>query len=184
MSMTKRILSCAMTLTACTLAACSGGSGAPPGPPGPPPPEAPTITGLADVTLPQDTVSAPIPFAIADADSTLDGIAVTARSSDESIIPAEGIVLDGSEGARTIRVAPAEEAIGTAVITVRATDGEGLYSESSFRVQVDGVFVSFRDKLKETYADEENADPRTLFGFTLTQDADDDPAAFDEFLVE
>jgi hypothetical protein len=181
MNMTKRTLSCAIAFGTCALAACSGGSDPPPSPP---PPEAPTISGLQDLALPQDTISAPISFAITDPDSMLNLIVVTAQSSDESIIPATGIALGGTDGARTIQLAPAQEAIGTAVITVRATDREGLFRESSFQVRVDGVFVSFRQKLNETYADGENADPRTLVGFTLTQDVDDDPTAFDALLLE
>lgn len=166
------------TATAGLVAACGGGYD----PPQPPAKQAPQIQGLADQTLPQDTSTPVLSFQVSDADSGAASVALTARSSDANLIPAEGIVLGGSGANRTLQITPAAETIGSATITIRGADPDGLLAQQTIRVQVNGVFVSFRAVVGEMFAVGENDDERTLSGFTFTLDADDDPAAFDSLL--
>lgn len=165
-------------LSAGLLTACGGGGYNSP----PPAAQAPTIAGLADQSLPQDTTTPVLNFQVNDTDSGAGNVTLTATSSDPSIIPAEGVVLGGSGADRTLQITPAPEAFGTATVTIRATDPGGLTAQQAVRVTVNGVFVSFTTTVNDWYALGENDDEPLLSGFTFTQDADDDPAAFDALL--
>lgn len=171
-------------LAAGLVTACGsgGGYGGGSSPPQPPANSAPTITGLSDQSLPQDTTTPILRFEVNDADSGAGSVTVTASTSDESIIPAEGIVLGGSGASRTLQITPASEVFGEAAVTVRAVDPDGLATQKAIRVTVNGVFVSFTAMVNDMFAVDETGDPQALSGFTFTFDADDDPAAFDGLL--
>jgi hypothetical protein len=176
-------LAAAAVLATAGLAACGGGGGYGGG--NSPPPvtkQAPQIVGLSNQTLPQDTSTPVLTFQVSDADSGANAVTITATSSDPSIIPAGGIVLGGSGGNRTLQITPAPEAFGNATITIRAVDPDGLVAQQVVGVTVNGVFVSFTMTVIDTFGDAANGEPRSLRGFTFTQDADDDPNAFNTLL--
>ena len=164
------------------LAACGGGGYDDGGNPTPPARQAPTIVGLANQTLPQDTSTPVLTFQVSDTDSGANAVTVTATSSDATIIPAAGIVLGGSGANRTLQITPAAEVFGNATITIRAVDPDGLFAQQVVGVTVNGVFVSFTMTVIDTFGDAANGEPRSLRGFTFTQDADDDPNAFNALL--
>jgi len=162
------------------LAACGGGYDGGNSPP--PAKQAPQIVGLANQTLQQDTSTPVLSFQVSDADSGANAVTVTATSSDPTIIPAAGIVLGGSGANRTVQITPAAEVFGNATITIRAVDPDGLFAQQTLGVTVNGVFVSFTTTVIDVFGDAENGEPRSLRGFTFTQDADDNPNAFDALL--
>jgi hypothetical protein len=170
-------------LTAALLSACGGGGyDGGNSPPPAPAKQAPTITGLADQSLPQDTSTPVLSFQVSDTDSGVANLTVTAQSSDATLIPVTGLVLGGTGGNRTLQITPAAEAFGMTMITIRAVDADGLSAQAVVRVAVNGVFVSFRDTVIDVFGRDENGEQQSLRGFTFTQDADDDPAAFDALL--
>jgi hypothetical protein len=169
-------------LTAAGLAACGGGGGYGGGNAPPAAKQAPQIIGLTNQTLPQDTSTPVLNFQVSDADSGVNALTVTATSSDPTIIPAAGIVLGGSGASRTLQITPAPEVFGNAMITIRAADPDGLVAQQVIGVTVNGVFVSFTSTVIAAFGDAANSEPRTLRGFTFTQDADDDPNAFNQLL--
>jgi hypothetical protein len=171
-------------LTAGLVAACGGGGGSDNPPTTTPPParQAPQILGLADQMLPQDTSTPVLTFQVSDSDSGAASVVLTAISSDTNLIPAEGMVLGGSGANRTMQITPAAEAFGETMLTIRATDPDGLTAQQSIRIQVNGVFVSFLGTVNDVFPIEENGEQRALTGFTFTQDVDDDPTAFDTLL--
>lgn len=165
------------------LAACGGGGyDGGNSPPPPPAKQAPQIVGLANQTLPQDTSSPVLTFQVSDADSGVNAVTVTATSSDPTIIPAAGVVLGGSGANRTLQITPAPEVFGNAMITIRAADPDGLFAQQVIGVTVNGVFVSFTTTVIDIFGAAENGEPRSLRGFTFTQDADDNPNAFNSLL--
>jgi Bacterial Ig domain len=172
----------AAVLATAGLAACGGGGGYGGGNSPPAAKQAPTIVGLANQTLPQDTTTPVLTFQVGDADSGANAVTVTATSSDPSIIPAAGIVLGGSGTNRTLQITPAPEVFGNATITIRAADPDGLFVQQVVGVTVNGVFVSFTTTVIDAFGDAENGEPRSLRGFTFTQDADEDPNAFNALL--
>ena len=182
MSIEKKLGLAVVAVLTVGLAACGGGGGYDGGGNPPAAKQAPQIMGLANQTLPQDTATPVLTFQVSDADSGVNAVTVTATSSDPSIIPAAGVVLGGSGANRTLQITPAPEAFGNAMITIRAVDPDGLFAQQVLGVTVNGVFVSFTSTVIAAFGDAENSEPRTLRGFTFTQDADDNPNAFDQLL--
>jgi hypothetical protein len=170
-------------LTAGVLSACGGGGGYGGGnnPPPPPAKVAPTITGLMNQTVQQDSSSPVLMFQVADSDSGVGNLTVTAQSSDTNLIPAAGLVLGGSGANRTLQITPTEDSTGTATITIRVADADALAGTQMFTVMVNGMQVSFLDTVVGIFGDDPNAEPRSLRGLQFQQDAND-PTAFDPLL--
>ncbi len=99
----------------------------------------PTISPISDRTINEDTSTGPIPFTVADADTPVSLLTVTASSSDVSIIPNSGIVISGTDANRTVSVSPSANATGGPVtITLTVSDGTGFTTET-FNVTVTPV---------------------------------------------
>ena len=87
--------------------------------------DAPTITAIADQTIAEDGSTGALAFTIADVDTPIASLIVTAVSSDQTLIPDGNLTLAGAPGAnRTIDAAPAaDQNGGPATITVTVDDG-------------------------------------------------------------
>ncbi|MEZ5284721.1 MAG: Ig-like domain-containing protein [Vicinamibacterales bacterium] len=103
-------------------------------------PAAPTITPVQPQSTYEDTATAPIPFTVADTDSPLGSVVVTASSSNPVLVPntLEALALGGAGGSRTITVTPAADQYGITNITLTASDGV-LSSTTSFALSVFNV---------------------------------------------
>ena len=167
----------ALAATAFAVAGCGGGGGSSPSPDAPP-----TLSAIADLTLNQDTASAAIPFTVTDDRTAAASLAVTVSSSDTSLIPTEGITLAGTGTNRTLMVTPTEASTGSATVSVTVADAAGLSATRTFQVSVNAVNVAFTSWAFEMFTDAEAGDARSLLGFTLQNDADDRPEAFDPLL--
>lgn len=98
--------------------------------------DAPTLSAIADQAWSEDGASGPLAFAVGDADSG--ALVVTARSCDESLIPAGGLVLSGDGETRSLTIVSAPDTHGEATITVSVSDGEHTASRT-FVVTVNPV---------------------------------------------
>src|SRR3954470_8021331 len=96
---------------------------------------APTISDIQDQTAESGIVSIAFGFSISDAQTPASALAVTATSSNTTVIPQAGIVLGGSNGNRTIQVTPASGPTGVSIITVTFSDGS-LTASDTFNVVV------------------------------------------------
>ena len=170
----------ALTATALAVAGCGGGGGY--GGDSPSPDAPPSMSAFADLTLAQDSSSTAIPFTVADDRTAAGSLVVSASSSDTSLIPVEGITFGGGAGSRTMTITPSEASTGTASVSVTVADAAGLSTTRTFRVTVNAVNVAFTTWTFEMYADPETAVSRSLLGFTLQNDAEDQPDAFDSLL--
>ena len=169
----------ALAATALAVAGCGGGGGsgdseAPDAPP--------TLSALGDLTISQDTSTAALPFDVADDRTDAASLVVTASASDTSLIPDGGITLAGSGGSRSMTITPAEATSGSATVSVTVADAAGLSTTRTFLVTVNAVNVAFTAWTFEMYSDPETASSRSLLGFTLQNDAEDRPDAFDPLL--
>jgi hypothetical protein len=84
---------------------------------------APSISAIADFTMVRDTTSDAVAFTADDPQGAATITAITFDSSDTALIPVAGIVLTGTAPSLQFTVTPTPGAIGTATITVSATDG-------------------------------------------------------------
>lgn len=85
--------------------------------------DAPTISVIADQVTDEDVATAALAFTVGDAETPAANLVVTAVSSNPDLIPDGNIVLAGTGSDRTVRLIPADNAFGTAVITLRVSDG-------------------------------------------------------------
>lgn len=101
----------------------------------------PLLSVIPDQAIDEDTATEAIPFAVGDVDSPVESVTVTAHSSNPALVPLANIVLGGSESNRTVRLTPAPDASGTAIITLTANDGSPTNSiaSRSFTVTVNPV---------------------------------------------
>ncbi len=167
--------SSAMLLVA-GLSACGGGSSYHSADP------TPTISGLSDQSIAQDTATT-LSFAVADADSGTAALTITATSSDSTLVPTDAITVGGTGANRTLQFTPTADALGETTITVRVTDPTNRVAVNSFKLRVNGVFVPVSTATLGAFAVDENGDPKPLNGMTYTGDVNEDPAAFDSLLL-
>ena len=96
--------------------------------------DAPTISNIADRTIDGNTSTGSVSFTIGDDD--LATVALSASSSNTTLVPTANIVFGGSGATRTVTVTPASNQNGTATITVTVTDSGGLTARDSFVLTV------------------------------------------------
>ena len=169
-----------VAVTAFAVAACGGGGYGDQDQPMANP--APTVSAVTSQSIDQDTSTAELAFAVSDRETDPAALTVRATSSDTTLLPEGGMVLGGSGGARTIKLTPAEAAVGSANVTLTVTDGAGLSTSRTFQVAVNAVFMSFTGWTTKTFGDPEEDPSKSLVGFTFDNDADDNDAAFDALL--
>jgi hypothetical protein len=162
----------ALLASAAMVTGCGGGggrSGAAPAPKD----AAPTVSAIAAQTINQDTSTPALAFTIND-DGGVSNLKVLLSSDTSTLFPPYGLVLGGSGGSRTITVTPAEDATGTANVSVTAMDAQGNVTSSIFPVTVKAVSQSIATYTNSTFALMEGDTPVQVSGFTFVQDADDD----------
>jgi hypothetical protein len=102
--------------------------------------DGPTISLIADQTIPQNTVLGPLGITVGDAEDvgavTLSATVI--NPSNPALLPGGSIVFGGSGATRTITVMPAAGQAGTATIRITPVDGNGLAgTPASFLLTVD-----------------------------------------------
>jgi len=95
----------------------------------------PAIGTIADQMTNEDVPTGPISFAVNDVDNSLAELALSGSSSNPTLLPHTNIVFGGEGINRTIKLTPAPDLHGSAVITVTVSDGL-LLASTSFRLTV------------------------------------------------
>ena len=125
----------ALLATAATVAGCGGGGGSGSAPAPTPQNTAPVLSAIAAQTINQDTSTPALAFTVSD-DGGLGAVIVSVSSSDKTLIPSYGLALGGSGANRTVTVVPAEDATGTANVSVTAVDARGLSTSVTFPLRL------------------------------------------------
>jgi hypothetical protein len=97
----------------------------------------PTISPVANLTIAYNTTTPVIPFTIADADTSVTNLVVTAHSSNQLLVADAGIVLGGTGANRNVTITPLANQVGVAGITLSVSDGFATNS-TSFQLTVQG----------------------------------------------
>ena len=134
---------------------------------------APTLSAIPAQAVNQDTPTGALAFTVSD-DGGPDSLALTVMSTDTNLLPARGLVLGGTGGSRTLTVTPAEDATGTANVSVTVVDTGGKFALVTFPVTVKAVSQSIASYTSSAFALMETDTPVQVSGFTFVQDADDD----------
>ena len=98
----------------------------------------PTISDIGPQLTLEDVPTGPIAFTVADPDTALGSLVVTASSDNTTLVPLANITLGGADPDRTIAITPAPNQGGTATITVTVSDGTTAVSDT-FVLTVTGV---------------------------------------------
>ena len=92
--------------------------------------QAPTISVINDVTIAANSGSNSVAFSVADVDSALASLSLSAASGDVSLVQSSSIALSGSGADWTLSFSPATDASGTVDLTVIVSDGLKEASET------------------------------------------------------
>lgn len=95
----------------------------------------PTITSIGSRSVTMGTTTAAIDFFLGDALTPVEDLAVTATSSNTSLVPNSAIVFGGSGANRWLKATPVAGQTGTTTVTVTVSDGE-LSTSTSFVLAV------------------------------------------------
>lgn len=98
----------------------------------------PAISGIADVEMDENTVSAPIPVTISDMETPVNNLTLYLLSSSPTLLPASGVTFGGSGANRTFTLRPTPGQFGEADLTICVSDGVNSVG-SGFHVQVTHV---------------------------------------------
>lgn len=98
----------------------------------------PTISTISSQTLKENSASAPISFTVGDLESAAGSLAVSAASSNPTLLPQGGLVLSGTGAIRTLTLTPATNQFGTTTVTLTVSDGVNQ-TKTSFGVAVTQV---------------------------------------------
>lgn len=96
----------------------------------------PTISGIADVSILEDSTTGPLAFTVDDPESPASSLTVTATSSNPVLAPDGNLALGGSGANRTIEVIPSADQNGMTDVTVTVEDLDGGSASTTFRVTV------------------------------------------------
>ena len=99
----------------------------------------PTITTIADQTIPANGSSTAIPFTIGDAETPAASLSLVATTDTPTLILVSNIVFGGSGANRTVKITPVAGQSGTAKVRVRVTDAGGLSNSTLFNVTVNAA---------------------------------------------
>ncbi len=97
----------------------------------------PTISAIADLSIDENTSTAPLAFTVGDPETAAGSLTVSAVSSNPTLVRNLGIVLGGSGANRTVTVTPEANTFGTATITLTVSDGTTSVEESFVLTVVD-----------------------------------------------
>lgn len=152
------------------LAACGGGSRGN---------TAPVISGLADVTISANQTAMPVTFTVTD-DEDAAAVSLAAASSNADLLPNAGLRLGVGGGDRSLTITPVAGRLGSATVTVTATDAGGLQDTATFDVTVVAQDVSFTTFFRNAFAQDERTLPQDVNSRNFQADAGE--GDFDDLL--
>ncbi|MEI8044867.1 MAG: hypothetical protein WCL11_25880, partial [Verrucomicrobiota bacterium] len=107
--------------------------------------QAPSISSIADQSVPRDGATAALPFTVSDPETPANELVVTATSSNTGLVPnaPANITLTSDAGGtnRTIKITPATGQQGSATITVNVSDSVNT-SFTTFKITVGAPTVA------------------------------------------
>ena len=99
----------------------------------------PTIALIDDVATDEDTPTNDVSFTVGDRETSPASLTLSAKSSNTTLVPVANVVFGGTGANRTVKVTPAANQIGTAVITVTVKDANSGTKDEIFTITVNPV---------------------------------------------
>jgi hypothetical protein len=99
----------------------------------------PTLSGIPNLTIDEDTATGPLSFSVSDAETPAANLSVTPTSSNPGLVPNANLALGGSGANRTLTVTPLSNISGMTTITLTVNDNSGGTASTSFVLTVNPV---------------------------------------------
>jgi uncharacterized repeat protein (TIGR01451 family) len=96
----------------------------------------PTISGLADLAIAQDSGPTNVMFTVNDPETLPSSLLANAFSANQTLLPDANVVVTGSGASRTLTLTPAAGQSGAAAVRVVVRDGAGASVTNSFTLTV------------------------------------------------
>ncbi|MFN3192990.1 MAG: peptidoglycan DD-metalloendopeptidase family protein [Aureliella sp.] len=96
----------------------------------------PSISGFETQSVEINQTIGPLGFSVSDVEDAIDDLFVEATSSNETLIPSDGIAISNDLQNPELTITPASDEFGTSEITVIVTDLEGGQTSTTFTVKV------------------------------------------------
>ncbi len=96
----------------------------------------PTMTPLADRVIDEDSGTGPILFVLGGPDSNPANLTLSGLASNTNLLPTPNMIFGGAGANRTVTLTPAPNQFGSTLVTVQATDPNGLSASQSFRLVI------------------------------------------------
>ena len=157
-----------LVVSALLLAACDNRDGEPAN-------QAPTIAAIADQVISANISSDSITVVIDD--ETPDTVTLAVASDNDRLLPASMIDVGGAGATRSVVLTPTSDELGSAVVSITATDGNGRASTTRFAVDVVAQQVSLLTFTRDTFAADENSEPVLINAIEFVQDTGNDDFA-------
>ena len=107
--------------------------------------QAPTISAIADQSVPENTATAALAFTLGDDATPVGSLILTTTSSHPTLIPSANIVLGGSGANRTVKIIPAAGKTGSSVITLQVSDGARITTTTLTLTVLPTLFADLAD---------------------------------------
>lgn len=122
--------------------------------------DAPQISAIADRATSEDVPIA-VDFSISDIETAPEALALTFASSNETLLPMANITVEGTGAARTLRLTPADQQSGSAVITLTVNDGGASNHTATLSFSLTVNAVNDAPTISDISAQEINEDNST-----------------------
>ncbi|HEX7860096.1 MAG TPA: FG-GAP-like repeat-containing protein [Verrucomicrobiae bacterium] len=98
-------------------------------------PPAPTISDIPNLFTDEDVPTVPVAFSVGPSEALAD-LQISVESDNPTLVPASAVSVSGSGSERVLRITPATNQNGSAIVTVRVTDLAGRSASRSFILSV------------------------------------------------
>jgi hypothetical protein len=96
----------------------------------------PTISDIGPQIVSKEGVVGPVSFSIADVETPVKKLTLSATSSNPALVPIRNVVLQGNGSERTVTVTPVSNRSGVARVTITLSDGDDTVTSPSFTINV------------------------------------------------
>jgi uncharacterized repeat protein (TIGR01451 family) len=96
----------------------------------------PVVSTISNVVIDEDTPTGLLPFVVQDFDTPLDTLTLLGESSNPGLVPPANIIFGGAGSNRNVRVTPATDQFGDALIGVIVRDTTGAATTNRFTLTV------------------------------------------------
>ena len=117
--------------------------------------DTPTLTAIVDQTILQNESTDPIPFTVDDEETPAGSLTVAATSSNPTLLPSSGIVLGGVGSSRNVRLTPATNQTGSAIVRVSVSDGNSSRTNAFTLTVNHGNYAPTLDSIAERVLSED-----------------------------